>query len=136
MRRDLLINFSVDGATITQQECSGVRVGIQQCGINIGTDAGSDVLYPTAGTSILLDALSGKLFNETLAQHSANFAALDTLYFVRQYDDDSLGESERIQNIDLLVTGLGYQRVDITATFATTNESTATTTNETLNYIL
>lgn len=136
MRRDLLINFSVDGATITQQECSGVRVGMQQCGINIGTDAGSDVLYPTAGTSILLDALSGKLFNETLAQHSANFAALDTLYFVRQYDDDSLEESERIQNIDLFVTGLGYQRVDITATFVTTNESTATTTNETLNYVL
>lgn len=136
MRRDLLINFSVDGASITQQECAGVRVGMQQCGVNIGTDAGSDPLFPTAGTALLLDALSGKLFNETLAQHSANFAALDTLYFVRQHDDESLEESERIQSIDLLVTGLGYQRVDITATFGTTNGSTSTSTNENLNYVL
>lgn len=136
MRRDLLIEFSLDGASITQQERSGVRVGMQQCGINIGTDAGSDLLFPAAGTSMLLDALSGKLFNTTLAQHSANFAALDTLYFVRNHDDADWDEKDRIQNVDLSVTGLGYQRVDITAAFATTDGDTSTTTNETLNYVL
>lgn len=57
---------------------------VQNALVNVGTELGSDPIFPSRGTSLLLDAVRGKMVNTIWAMHTANFAALATLAFSRQ----------------------------------------------------
>ena len=61
---------------------TGKELLAQQVLVNIATDAGSDPLYPTRGTTLHRDSINGLTINKVEAQHTGNFAALDTLMFV------------------------------------------------------
>ena len=72
---------------------------VQNALVNISTAAGSDPIYPDRGTDLLLDGVSGRLINNTWANHSANFAAISTLVFSQSVDDPS--DPHRLQNLTL-----------------------------------
>ena len=59
---------------------------VQNALVNVGTTLGSDPLYPDRGTSLMQDAAQGRMVNKSWANHSANFAALATLAFIRRTD--------------------------------------------------
>ena len=86
----LALKFSTDGKTgaiITQTEVSGFAATVQDALVNVATRAGSDPVFPDKGTSVQLDAASGALISVSSAQHSANYAASDTVFFLREFPD-------------------------------------------------
>lgn len=58
---------------------------VQNALVNLGTVQGSDPLFPDRGTHLQRDAAEGRLIDLNTAQHSSNFAALDTVIFARQH---------------------------------------------------
>ena len=54
---------------------------VQNALVNLGTDLGTDPLYPDRGTYLLKDALQGRMINLQWANHAANFAAMRTMVF-------------------------------------------------------
>lgn len=80
----LLIDFTAQPPRLTFDRKTGGFKGVAQRGmVNLATRKG-DRLYTERGTNLASDALSGKLIDLNSAQHSANFAAGDTLFFQRQ----------------------------------------------------
>jgi hypothetical protein len=59
---------------------------IQNALVNIGTRQGTDRIYPSKGTSILKSAVEGKIVGFNVANHESQLAALDTLFFSREYE--------------------------------------------------
>lgn len=59
---------------------------VQNALVNVGTDKGSDPLYPGRGTRLKIDGAEGRMINSAWSTHAANFAALRTLSFIQQTD--------------------------------------------------
>lgn len=59
---------------------------VQNALANIGTRQGTDRIYPTKGTSILKNAVEGKIAGLNVANHEAQLAAINTLFFSREYE--------------------------------------------------
>lgn len=72
---------------------------VQNALVNLGTDQGSDRLYPNRGTRLRQDAISGRMISQRLANHSANFAALRTLTFIQETGDPDVGS--QLQSLTL-----------------------------------
>jgi hypothetical protein len=62
---------------------AGFQAIVQNAMVNIATRMGTDPLYPTRGTNLQTDAAAGRLIDLNSAQHSSNFAALETMTFSR-----------------------------------------------------
>jgi len=91
--RSLKIQFSKEGSDIDfNSEVTGFDATIQAAMVNMATHKGSDDTYPTRGTDILKRAVSGLLINDREAMHTANFAAVDTVFFVRANEPQASGE--------------------------------------------
>jgi hypothetical protein len=89
----LAINFGANGASLDfEHSVSDFSATIQAALVNMGTNRGSDDAYPQRGTMLLRDAVSGRLVSEQVAQHAVNFAAVDTLFFVRAHEPVDSGE--------------------------------------------
>ena len=89
----------------------------QKALINMVTENGSDMIFPDRGTKMLAESISGKVYNRTGIVHVGNFAALDTMYFIRSTDPaDVLGEPYTINNID--VDGISYNNKDHALSFS------------------
>ena len=98
--RGIRINFSTAGPsfdfTVVAQDFEST---VQNALVNVATAQGSDPIFPDRGTDLLLDGVSGRLVNNTWANHSANFAAIATLVFSQSVDDPS--DPHRMQNFTL-----------------------------------
>jgi hypothetical protein len=91
--KSLAISFGPTGASLDfDRSVSEFSATIQAALVNIGTNRGSDDAYPQRGTTLLRDAVSGRLVSEQAAQHAVNFAAVDTLFFVRAHEPVDGGE--------------------------------------------
>lgn len=80
--------------TISEFDCT-----IQNCLVNLGTTKGSDTVFLEKGTKLFARALAGVMINQQEADHTCNFAALDTLFFTNEYDPN-IGQ-ERLQDFRL-----------------------------------
>lgn len=60
---------------------------VQDAMVNLGTEAGSDPLFPDRGTYLLLDGVQGRMVNLQWANHAANFAATRTVTFLKSNDN-------------------------------------------------
>lgn len=63
---------------------SGPVTALQSALVNTLCDTGSDKIFPTRGSTIQADAAKGRLISLQEARYAANFAALDTMSFMRQ----------------------------------------------------
>lgn len=82
--KSLRLQFHRDGAALVTDEIVTDREAtIQACLVNFATTTGSDRTHPTRGTDLLRRAVSGLLISSQEAMHACNFAAVDTLFFVR-----------------------------------------------------
>lgn len=83
----LKINFENGNIHIdTDTKVTGFDATIQNGLVNIGTRNGTDRIYPNKGTIILKSAVEGKIVGLNVANHEAQIAALDTLFFSREYE--------------------------------------------------
>lgn len=83
----LKINFTNGDIYIdTNNKVSGFSTTVQNALANIGTRAGTDRIYPNKGTEILKNAAEGKIVGFNVANHESQLAALDTLFFSREYE--------------------------------------------------
>lgn len=89
----IAIDFTGELPTFGTGKVSGFAASVQNALVNIGTAQGSDPVFPDRGTDLQKDAVEGRLIDLNAAQHSSNFAAVDTLAFLRSYTspDDSTG---------------------------------------------
>jgi hypothetical protein len=100
--RGIAIDFVKEGAVLSvTRQVTDFDTIVQNSLVNCGTVAGSDPLYSGRGTELYSGSdLIGRVTTYEDAYHASNFAALDTLNFMRasDYDDD---EHEKIQSVAL-----------------------------------
>jgi len=82
--KSLKLQFRREGATLVTDEIVEDRdATIQACLVNFATYSGSDPVHTKRGTDLLKRAVTGLLISSQEAMHACNFAAVDTLFFVR-----------------------------------------------------
>lgn len=110
--KDLKIIFDGDASTI---ELNGLvedkNLYEQKVLVNMVTENGSDKIFSSRGTKILADSMNGKVYSRTGAVHIGNFAALDTIYFIRSTDPEDIAE-ENYTLRDINVDGISYNSKD------------------------
>lgn len=108
------IKFTAQGPSLDfSRRVAGFAATVQNALVNCGTRLGSDLVYPTKGTTLQTDGAKGAMSNLVWAQQRADFAALRTLAFVRQMETSPI---HRIQKFQLKVTSLRRDRVGLRAT--------------------
>ena len=85
--KGLKIDFT-SGANVinTTSTVDGLDATIQNALVNVATRIKSDAVFPNKCTSLLLKALAGKIVGINDAIHESQIAAIDTLFFSRDYD--------------------------------------------------
>jgi hypothetical protein len=68
------------------EKITGFDATVQNALVNIGTRRGTDKIYPGKGTNILKSAVEGKIVGLNVANHESQIAALNTLFFSREYE--------------------------------------------------
>jgi hypothetical protein len=68
------------------EKVSGFDATVQNALVNIGTRNGTDKIYPDKGTTILKSAVEGKIVGLNVANQESQLAAVDTLFFSREYE--------------------------------------------------
>lgn len=68
----IMFDASVDGKSCIEQQVL----------VNLVTEQGSDPLYEDRGTTLLEDSINGLAYDTNEAKHVANFASIDTLFFI------------------------------------------------------
>ncbi len=66
----------------------------QKCLVNISTDVGSDNIYAARGTDLSKYVYNSSAVITSESVHIGNFAALDTLYFVREQEYAAVASSD------------------------------------------
>lgn len=90
----LKVEFTDTGMRlIPDQSISGIMTTAQNALVNIGTSKGSDWAYPNKGTDLLRSSVRDGIPTQTTARHYANFAAVDTLFFLRDSEAKTTDES-------------------------------------------
>lgn len=104
--KDLKISFNGDASTIKLNETvDDKNLYEQKVLINLVTARGSDRVFPSRGTKLLADSIYGRVYSKTGAAHVGNFAALDTIYFIRSTDPKD------IQNADYLINDVNVYTI-------------------------
>lgn len=115
--KGLKVNFNSDGITIdTEASVDGLEATIQNALLNIATRKGTDKVFPNKGTDLLHSAVTGKIVGINDANHVSQFAALDTLFFIRQFDITQPSNT-RIGKIFMQPVSYNGHRLLINATF-------------------
>jgi len=117
-KRALEILFENEGGVrLSGGVVVGARAVVQSALVNLLTEADDDMVYPDRGTTILEAALSGRASSDRGAQHEANFAASDLLFFSREHDrNDPLDQLDTVVlNANLVGGGI----LDLEASFVT-----------------
>jgi hypothetical protein len=92
----VMIDFTGDQPALGSAKVEGFAALVQNAMVNIGTRQGTDPVYPDRGTNLQLDAAAGRLIDLNSAQHSSNFAALDTLSFSKETAGDETNGMEQV----------------------------------------
>lgn len=110
--KDVKIIFSGDSSTINlTEEVRDKNLYEQKVLVNMVTEKGSDAIHPDRGTDLLADSIRGKVYSRSGTIHVGNFAALDTIYFIRNSEPiDEKGKPYTLQDIN--VTGISYDNAD------------------------
>lgn len=97
----LSVEFVASGARLDfSSRVSGFGTLAQNGLVNIGTVRGSDPVFPDRGTRLYRSGVVGEITNYNTAYHASNFAAMDTMFFLRRSDYvDST--HERIKTVKL-----------------------------------
>lgn len=118
--KSLKLQFRRDGATLlTDAAVENRDATVQACLVNFATHAGSDPTHPSRGTDLLKRAVTGLLISNQAAMHACNFAAVDTLFFVRA-EEHAKSTHDKVTSIltkPALVDKTSLQ-VDLQFTFA------------------
>lgn len=93
----------------------GFKAVVQNALVNLLTESGSDQLFTDRGTTLFYRALGGGIFNYRTATHACNFAAVDTLFFSREYE--TADTADKLNRLDLEPSGLSFARLDALAGF-------------------
>lgn len=94
---------------------AGTRLTLQNALVNLLTEAGEDLLYAERGTEILNTANSGFVSNVRNAQHAANFASNDLLFFSRAQDRAQGGD--RLKTVVLNAHIIGGNVLELSSSF-------------------
>lgn len=112
--RGIRINFAATGPVFDfSAPARDFETTVQNALVNVATAAGSDPVFTERGTELLLDAVSGRLVNNTWANHSANFAAVHTLVFSQTVDDPA--DPSSLQNFKLQSANIVGQTLKLSA---------------------
>ncbi len=96
--KSLRLQFSANGASlITDEVVEDVLATAQVVLVNFGTGVESDPMFPDRGTALFKTTVS-RMLDPQDSIHEANFAAVDTLFFVRRYEP-KLGQDKLDQII-------------------------------------
>ena len=88
--RGIRITFNEDGPRFDfSRSVRGFESVVQNALVNVGTDLGSDPIFTDRGTDLKRDGAHGRMATAIWANHSANFASLNTLAFIQQTDDET-----------------------------------------------
>lgn len=114
----------------TTESVDGFTASIQNAMVNIATRKGTARIYPDQGTSLLSEAVSGKIVGINDANHASQLAALDTLFFVRSGDTYDT-EENKVGEIVMQPITYDGNLLRISATFINTpkTRSVGVTTN-------
>jgi hypothetical protein len=116
----LKIQFDTSGPILDlENKVSGFAATAQNGLVQIGTINGSDPIFPTRGTDLLLSAVAGSVINIAAARHIANFAALDAKSFLTSYEDPSV--TERLEELKLSPVSLDYLSLHLETQFISTD---------------
>ncbi len=113
----LKVKFDKDGASLlTDEQVEDTDATIQAALINIATPVGSDPAHPERGTDLLRRAASGAIVSPQEAAHAANFAAVDTLFFVRE-NEPAASDDDKLSAIDTNPLILSAQTLQVNLQF-------------------
>lgn len=101
--KDLKVVFSGDNSYIDLfSTVEDKNLYEQKALINLVTENGSDKLYDNRGTTLLMDSIRGAVYNKAGTVHVCNFAALDTLFFMKDVEyQDVLGADFTLKDINM-----------------------------------
>jgi hypothetical protein len=120
----LKVNFTKDDISInTGSKVSDFDATVQNALVNIGTREGTDKIFAGKGTRILDRAVEGKIVGFNAANHESQLAAVDTLFFSREYETSA---SDAIKLGNVAMAPLTYDGNKLTIEAAFTNLSYGT----------
>lgn len=106
--RDIKIILNGDNSTIDLNSIVEDKLLYEQKAlVNMVTVNGSDPIFADRGTDLLRDAIYGKVYSSSGTIHIGNFAALDTIYFIKSTDSESVADADYTIN-DINVGGISY----------------------------
>lgn len=131
MARGIKINFDDFGAQLSlDEEVSGFDASVQCALVNVGTIAGTDIVYPNKGTNLLTKANKGSLITDTSAQHAANFAALTTEFFYKTLEEGTeTRDNDSINELNLTLVEFNSVSATFAADITSLGGATITTTS-------
>lgn len=116
MNKSISLSFELDGSVrILDEAVEGARLVIQSALVNLLTPRNMDELYPDRGTGILDAALAGLISGFQSAQHEANFAASDVLYFSRAHE--TADTADKLEQVLFTPSQLTLGALDMQAAF-------------------
>jgi hypothetical protein len=104
------------------EKVTGFDATIQNALVNIGTRRGTDRTYSEKGTNILKRAVEGKIVGLNVANHETQLAAIDTLFFSREYET-STDLSIRLGNVYMDTLSYDNGRLKINSAFTNFSET-------------
>jgi hypothetical protein len=114
--KGLKINFQDTGALIsTTETVEGNLTTVQNGLVNIATITGTDKAYPDRGTELFLNAVQRGIPSINLALQYSNFAAIDTLFFLRS--TDLVTDNNSAENVQLSIRNFTINKLSLDAQF-------------------
>jgi hypothetical protein len=110
--KDAALVFGDEGVSVDwSSTVTGIHNVKQKLINNMMTDAGTDEVVPSRGTSLLRSVTGGGVFDLRSAQHALNFAALSAKRTVRDHERSDYPESDRVADFSALLKGVVDLRV-------------------------
>lgn len=129
--RGLYVKFTPTGnITLEPQIVSGnLNLLRQNAATILLTIPGTDKIYQTKGTNILIDATHGKVIDLNSANHSANFAALRISNYLSTYEyDENVAAGDVYSNVKIKATTASNGVLKFDMTFDEQETTTGATT--------
>ena len=121
--KSLKLIFAEKGAVFDfSSTVEGFENDVQVAMVNIATTKESDPIFPDKGTDLLKEAIAGRLINIRNAEHFANFAALDTLFLLRQFED--VANENRLVKVTLKPVEFSAGKLTLDAQFVSASGET------------
>jgi len=119
MKKSIRIDFTGNAPKLDfNRPVEGFENTIQRALVNIGTHRNDLNLFENKGTDLLRRGVEGSLISIQAAQHQSNFAAIETLLFMREEAANTLDAGEGLSKIGLEpASPLENGRLNINAIF-------------------